>query len=106
MSLNRLAVMNDSSSHEHGSGSFAAGFLIGVVAGAAGLWLTQNEKGQELITRLKEELKSTLEEELQHFRQEPNTTSAKKTSETAPSSATTTSGKKFPKFAAKRSRRS
>jgi nitrogen fixation-related uncharacterized protein len=84
------------SNDPHGSGSFAAGFLLGVVTGAVGLWTTQNEQGKDLLNALKEELFETIEAE------------KKMPAPAAPSSTPSTSkaGKKFPKFSASRSRRS
>lgn len=78
--------------HDGGHGSFATGFLLGVVVGAVGIWTTQNKEGKKVLEFLKQELHSTLGEEL----------GDRLPSVLQPSAPPSAPGKKFPKFTAKR----
>lgn len=73
---------------------------MGVLTGAAGMWMSQNDTGRELLQHLKKEILETIEHETNG-----SFASDKKTS-SAPATPGTGSEKKFPKFAVKRIRRS
>lgn len=93
-------VPSNSLPHEHSGGSFAAGFVMGVLTGAAGLWLSQDERGLDLLEQLKKELLDTLENE-----SSTNSLNSEKKVTVSPTSPGVSGEKKFPKFAAKRIRR-
>lgn len=96
MKQNQSRLQIPTSHDDHHGGSFAAGFLVGVVTGAIGLWTTQNEHGRSLLAELKNEFLKTLEEE----KNTPIPVAP------TPSGNPTKSGKKFPKFSTSRLKRS
>lgn len=96
MTAKQTKTASNPTRDEHpASGSFATGFVLGVVTGAIGLWATQNEKGREFLEVIKREWQETLDQELN------SPAPSAKASSPAPTAAGSTSGKKFPKFAAK-----
>ncbi len=76
------------------AGSFAAGFLVGVVTGAIGLWAAQDQRGKSFLQQIKNEFLETLQTEAESKLPEP----VKQAAQTA--------GKKFPKFSVTKAKRS
>jgi hypothetical protein len=96
MKQNQNLLQIPTSHDDHHGGSFAVGFLVGVITGAIGLWTTQNEQGRSLLARLKDEFLETIEEE----KKIPISVTS------SSSGSSTKSSKKFPKFSASRLKRS